>query len=84
MPIKRFCILCAVEHLEEVRKTSGSRADLRIPCSPTGTGEPTHMVCFIPAIEEQRNKYLAKQNLTIMEYENPLEFLAKWNLKIIE
>ena len=83
MPTKRLCILCAVEHLDAVR-AKASKRDLHIPCSPTGTGEPTHMVCFIPCSEEKRNEIMAKQDLTIMEYANPLEFLQKWNLKIIE
>lgn len=83
MPTRRLCILCPVEHLAAVRTKTGNSNDLNIPCSPTGEGEPTHMFCEMALPEEKVNDYLAKQELTTMEYANPLEFLAKWNLKII-
>lgn len=84
MSTRRLCILCPMEHLEAVRAKTGNSGDLVIPCSPTGTGEPTHMFCNMALPEELMNKYLAKQELTTMEYIEPLEFLAKWNLKIIK
>lgn len=83
MSTERFCILCSIEHLEAVRaKINGDV--LHIPCNSTGEGEPTHMYCEMALPQERIDKYLSKQEFTIMEVANPTEFLEKWNLKIIK
>lgn len=84
MSTKRLCILCPVEHLDAVRAKTGNVNDLKTPCSPTGAGEPTHMFCSMAIPEDKLHTYTDRQELTTMEYIEPLEFLAKWNLKIIK
>ena len=80
----RICILCEEDKVDDVRKKTGHKQILVIPVSPSGNAPATHRFCSISVTEEKANKLVAKAEITTIEISEPLEFLEKWNLKIIE
>lgn len=79
----RVNILVKSEDLETVRQNENNKSLFVIKVSPTGEEPATHHFCTIPGDEKIIQKYLDKQNLTIMEEGQPKEFLNKWGLKVI-
>lgn len=79
----RVNILVKSEDLETVRQKENNSLILGIKVSPTGEEPATHHYCTVPGDEQIIQKYLDKQNLSIMEVGEPKEFLNKWGLKVI-
>jgi hypothetical protein len=83
-----LCILCNDDDLTQVKQTAsdelGKSANiLNIPVSESGELPATHWFCCLHTNKAGYNEYKAVQNLTIMELNNPKDFLAKHNLKKI-
>jgi hypothetical protein len=83
--MKKLCILCPIDNVEEV-KSKFKRSDiLHIDVSPTGELPATHKFCSMPTNEERTKRYLALQELTTMEeVEDSSKFLESKNLKVIK
>ena len=60
------------------------KGHLSIPVSETGELPATHWFCFINVDQTGYDKLLSVQEHSIIEENEPKEFLSKWNLKIIK
>lgn len=81
----RINILTENDKVEQVRESWLNKNVMKIPCSSTGEGPPTHWFCSMAGSEEKMMFIYSKKNLSIMELEvGPKEFLNKWGLKIIK
>jgi hypothetical protein len=69
--------------IKETLKISEGSAHLRIPLSESGNLPATYWFCFMNTTEDGYSKLLTVQEHSIIEENNPKEFLEKWNLKII-
>ena len=85
--MKRVCILCPVENIDDVRKTASSifkYTTLTIEVSSNGEDPATYYYCYLQTSESGFNQLLSLQKYTIIEeVTSPKDFLSKWNLKII-
>lgn len=83
--MKKLCILCNVDDLQAVRSKMRNPGILHIPVSPTGQEPATHMFCEMFTDATKTSRFLALQNLTVMEEVDSAEnFLAERNLLIIK
>ncbi len=82
--MKKLCILCNVDDLESVKSKMRNQNILHIPVSPTGEPPATHMFCHMFTDATKTSRFLALQDLTIMEEVDSVEnFLTERNLIII-
>lgn len=84
--MKRICILCENQVVEQARERAKSflHVDvLKIPLSKSGKFPTTHWFCFLQTTEEGYSKLLEMQKYTIIEESGPKDFLNRNKLKII-
>jgi hypothetical protein len=80
----RICILCEESNVLQVRKKMKSDNVLKIALSPTGELPATHRLCVMAVTEEGADEFMRTAEFSIIEAMNPIEFLAKHNLKKIK
>jgi len=88
--MKKLCILATVENVEAVRakayenipELTGHKL-LNYPVSATGEEPITHWFCPMNGTKKIIEKMKSLQELSIMEVDNPTEFLKSHNLMIV-
>jgi hypothetical protein len=80
-------IVCEDRHVEEVRESSQaliqSKANMRIPLSPTGNLPATHWMCVLYVTEEGRERLSSLRKHSIIAKASPKFVLSELGLKTI-